>query len=95
MKTKEKIDAIIENVEEFSMERFCYNTPYSTIVNGKRVWYKSLDEMYIKTVKNDKPIYDYYLIYKESCIKNGIDYPSYVSYLNMYGWGWILDFLKK
>ena len=95
MKTKEKIDAIIENVEAFSMEKFCYNTPYSAIVNGKREWYKSLDEMYIKTVKNDRPIYDYYLIYKESCIKNGIDCPSYVSYLSLHGWSWILDFLRK
>lgn len=95
MKTQEKIDAIIENVEVFSMGRLRYNTPYSAIVNGKREWYKSLDEMYIKVVKNDRPIYDYYLIYKESCIKKGIDYPSYVSFLNMYGWGWILDFLRK
>ena len=38
----------------YSFDRFCYRTPYSCMVNGKRVWYHSLNEMYYRLTGDDK-----------------------------------------
>ena len=38
----------------YSFDRFCYRTHYSCMVNGKRVWYHSLNEMYYRLTGDDK-----------------------------------------
>ena len=38
----------------YSFERFCYRTPYSCMINGKRTYFHSLNEMYYRLTGDDK-----------------------------------------
>lgn len=56
---RKRAESIYEEVKRlskgtYSFDRFCYHTPYSCMVNGKRIWYHSLNEMYYRLTGDDK-----------------------------------------
>lgn len=63
--TVEKLDEIEKLCNgTFSIDNYCYNSPYSCMLGGKRVRFSSLDEMYYQLTHDDKYFkeqYNYYI----------------------------------
>ena len=52
--TNKKLDDVKQLANgTYSFDRFCYRTPYSCMVNGKRTYFHSLNEMYYRLTGDD------------------------------------------
>lgn len=82
--TKDKLEEIEKLCDgTYSFDRFLYNKPYSCMVGGKRVWFKSLDDMYYQLTKNDKYYKEQHKFYTESEWWMGYSHPtSYKDWLD-------------
>ena len=77
----EEVEALSNGT--FSFDRFLYTTPYSCMLEGKRVWFKSVKEMYYRLTKNDKYYKEEHKCFTESEWWLGYTHPtSYEKWLS-------------
>lgn len=84
--TETKLQAIEKIAKDYSFDRFLDNKPYSCMINNKRVWFGSLDDMYYKLTGDDKYYKEYHKFYQESEWWRGCSRPtSYSDWCKMNG----------